>query len=234
MGAEGAESYGFETFTDAVFQCGNNYSELARDIHEAVNFATYFTGSPAAQSTPQLYISALATWSQHTELCRNWKKQFSRIPVFTHTKGRIDLPLMKIMVGCGTRAVAFSRDGMRIVSGSDDNTMRVWDASTGAELNVFKGHTNSVKSVAISRDGNRVVSGSSHNTVRVWDMFTGAELNVFKGHTRPVISVAISKDGMRIVSGSHDNTVRVRDASTGAELNVLKGHTRSVNSVAIS
>jgi hypothetical protein len=62
--------------------------ELARDIGEAANFATYFTGSPAAESTPHLYISALATWSQDTNLCRKWKKQFSRIPVFTHTKGK--------------------------------------------------------------------------------------------------------------------------------------------------
>src|SRR5258708_18857630 len=152
MGAEGAESYGFETFTDAVFQCGNNYSELARDIQEAANFATYFTGSPATKSTPQLYISALATWSQRTELCCNWKNQFSRIPVFTHSKGRIDLPLMTIMVGHGTGVVAISRDGLQIVSGSHGNTVRVWDASTGAELNVLVGHTSPVNSVAISRD----------------------------------------------------------------------------------
>jgi WD40 repeat protein len=58
-------------------------------------------------------------------------------------------------------SVAISRDGMRIVSGSYDKTVRMWDASTGAELNVLKGHTNWVNSVAISRDGMRIVSGSS-------------------------------------------------------------------------
>jgi hypothetical protein len=109
-----------ETFTDAVVQCESDYSELAGDIGEAANFATYFTGSPAAESTPHLYISSLATWTQDTELCRHWKNQFSRIPVFTHTKGRIDVPLMTIMAGAEVTAVAFSRDGMRIVSGSYD------------------------------------------------------------------------------------------------------------------
>src|SRR5258708_454125 len=218
MGAEGAESYGFETFTDAVFQCGNNYSELARDIQEAANFATYFTGSPATKSTPQLYISALATWSQHTELCRNWKNQFSRIPVFTHTKGRIDLPLMTIMVGSGTTAVAISEDGMQIVSGSTDRTVQVWDASTGAELNVFLGHSSPVSSIAISSDGMRIVSGSDDMTVRVWDVFTSAELNVLKGHTDWVKSVAISRDGMRIVSAEEHSVGREWGSWWGPEL----------------
>ena len=122
-----------------MVQCGNNCSELARDIGEVANFATYFTGSPAAESTPHLYISALATWPQDTELCRNWKTQFSRIPVFTHTKGRIDLPLMTIVAGAVANAVAFSRDGMQIVSGLGEKTVRVWDTSTGAELNMLKG-----------------------------------------------------------------------------------------------
>jgi WD40 repeat protein len=80
--------------------------------------------------------------------------------------------------------------------------VRVWDASTGAELNVLKGHTDSVNSVAFSTDGMRIVSGSYDKTVRVWDASTGAELNVLKGHTDSVNSVAFSTDGMRIVSGS--------------------------------
>src|SRR5258707_8222623 len=112
MGAKGTNHMVLRctsTTTDAVFKCGNNYSNLARDIGEAANFTTYFTGSLAAESTPHLYISSLATWTQDTQLYRNWKKQFSRIPIFTHSKGRIDMPLMTIMVGEGTNAVALSR-----------------------------------------------------------------------------------------------------------------------------
>jgi len=217
--------------TDAAGQCGSNYFELARDIGEAANFATYFTGSPAAASTPHLYISSLATWLQDTSLCRNWKKQFSQIPVFTHTKGRIDLPLMMIAAGSEINSVAFSRNGMQIVSGSGDGTVRVWDASTGAELNVLKGHTGPVKSVVFSRDGMWIVSGSADKTLRVWDASTGVELNILEGHTNWVNSVAFSRDGTQIVSGSDDETVRVWDVLTGVELTVLKGHTNWVNSV---
>ena len=157
-------------------QCGNNYSNLARDVGEAANFATYFTGSPAAESTPHLYISALATWSQGTILSRNWKKQFTRIPVFTHSKGSTDLPLMTVSAGGRIMAVGFSSDGTRIVSGSDDNSVRVWDASTGVELKELKGHTYPVNSVGFSSDGTRIVSGSDDRSVRVWDASTGVEL----------------------------------------------------------
>jgi WD40 repeat protein len=220
--------------TNDVGQGGSSYLELARDIGEAANFATYFTGSPAAESTPHLYISALATWLQDTSLSRNWKNQFTRIPVFTHTKGSIDLPLMTVSAGGNVWAVACSSDGTRIVSGSGDNSVRVWDASTGVELKELRGHTSWVFSVAFSSDGTRIVSGSDDNSVRVWDVSTGVELKELRGHTSWVFSVAFSSDGTRIVSGSDDNSVRVWDVSTGVELKELKGHTSWVFSVAFS
>jgi tetratricopeptide (TPR) repeat protein len=66
--------------------------------------------------------------------------------------------------------VAVSPDGARIVTGSHDNTARVWDAKTFAELAVLKGHTDEVSSVAVSPDGARIVTGSHDNTARVWDL----------------------------------------------------------------
>ena len=220
--------------TNAFRQCGNSYSELVADIGEAANFATYFTGSPAAKSTPHLYISALATWSRDSSLSRNWKKQFTRIPVFTLAQGSIDVPLMTVSAGGGITAVAFSSDGTRIVSGSLDKSVRVWDASTGVELKELRGHTSLVFSVVFSSDGTRIVSGSDDKSVRVWDASTGVELKKLKGHTRSVNSVVFSSDGMRIVSGSDDKSVRVWDALTGVELKELRGHTSSVFSVAFS
>ena len=219
---------------NALYQCENSYSKLAHDIGEAANFATYFTASPAAESTPHLYISALATWWQDTSLSRNWKRQFARIPVFTYARGSIDLPLMTISTGGRIKGVAFSSDGMRSVSGSDDWTVRVWDASTGVELMELNGHAKPVSSVAFSSDGMRIVSGSGDNSVWVWDASTGVVLKMLRGHTRWVTSVMFSSDGLWVVSGSDDNSVRVWDASTGALLKKLNGHTSSVNSVAFS
>jgi WD40 repeat protein len=75
-------------------------------------------------------------------------------------------------------SVAFSPDGAHIVSGSYDKTLRVWDAQTGKELAVLKGHSSYVYSVAFSPDGAHIVSGSHDKTVRVWDAQTGKDRGV--------------------------------------------------------
>ncbi|KAB5590791.1 WD40 repeat-like protein [Ceratobasidium theobromae] len=67
------------------------------------------------------------------------------------------------------KSVAFSPDGTRILSGSLDETIRVWDGQTGKMvLDPLQGHTDSVNSVAFSPDGTRIVSGSRDKTIRVW------------------------------------------------------------------
>ncbi|CCA76887.1 hypothetical protein PIIN_10873, partial [Serendipita indica DSM 11827] len=67
-------------------------------------------------------------------------------------------------------AVAFSPDGSRIVSGSRDQTIRLWDAKTGEPVGEpYRGHSGSVNAVAISQDGSQLVSGSEDNTVHLWD-----------------------------------------------------------------
>ncbi|KAG5727729.1 hypothetical protein E4T56_gene20735 [Termitomyces sp. T112] len=102
------------------------------------------------------------------------------------------------------KSVAFSPDGKSIVSGSDDQSVRVWDASSGAQLQELNGHTSWVTSVTFSPDGKSIVSGSYDQSVRVWDASSGAQLQELNGHTGSVTSVAFSPDGKSIVSGSDD------------------------------
>jgi hypothetical protein len=130
--------------------------------------------------------------------------------------------------------VAVTPDGAHVLTSSEDNTTRVWDASTGAELLQLKGHTSFVLGVAVMPGGARIVTGSDDKTARVWDASTGAELLQLKGHTGAVEAVAVTPDGARIVTGSEDHTTRVWDANTGAELLQLKGHTGPVLSVAVT
>src|SRR5262249_57121769 len=98
--------------------------------------------------------------------------------------------------------VACCPDGKRIVAGSENETVKVWDAQTGKETLALKGHTHWVSSVAFSADGRRIASGSDDKTVRVWDAQTGQEQLTLQGHTDAVLSVAFSADGRRIVSAS--------------------------------
>jgi len=131
-------------------------------------------------------------------------------------------------------SVAWSPDGRRVVSGSSDRTIRVWDVTNGAELLCLSKHEGSVNAVAWSPDGRRVISGSDDQTVRVWDAATGAELLSLPGHGNRVKSVSCSPDGQRLVSGSADCTVRVWDTSSGTQLRCLSEHEKEVTSVSFS
>ena len=91
--------------------------------------------------------------------------------------------------------------------------MRVWDASNGGHVYIYRGHFNAqlgfITSVAWSPDGTRIASGSYDKTVQVWDAANGGHVYVYRGHTDTVTTVAWSPDGTRIASGSYDRTVQV-------------------------
>ena len=130
-------------------------------------------------------------------------------------------------------SVAYSPDGTRLVSGSTDNTVRIWNSETGHLLSTLNGHSNPVLSVAYSLDGSRIVSGSGDNTILVWDAQSGQIVcGPITGHHDCVKSVCFSPDGKQILSGSYDSTARVWDAITGNPLfPPFSGHTNWITSV---
>ncbi|KAL5349060.1 hypothetical protein ACLOAV_006486 [Pseudogymnoascus australis] len=130
-------------------------------------------------------------------------------------------------------AIAFSLDGERIASGSRDNTIKLWNASTGSLQNTLTGHLDWVGAVAFSLDGERIASGSRDNTIKLWDASTGSLQNTLTGHLDGVEAIAFSLDGERIASGSRDNTIKLWDA-TGSLQNTLTGHLDWVITVAFS
>jgi WD40 repeat protein len=131
-------------------------------------------------------------------------------------------------------SAAFSPDGSRIVTASEDKTARIWDAASSKEVAVLRGHEESVVSAAFSPDGSRMATASWDNTARIWDAATGKEIAVLRGHKESVNSAAFSPDGSRIVTASRDNTARIWDAATGKEIAVLRGHRNAVTSAAFS
>ncbi|KAG8723428.1 hypothetical protein FRC09_003389 [Ceratobasidium sp. 395] len=134
-------------------------------------------------------------------------------------------------------SVVYSPNGAYIVSGSDDYTIRIWNAQTGQPVGrPLEGHTDSVCSVTCSPDGAYIASGSWDHTIRIWDAHTGQPVGKpLDGHTSQVYSVAYSPNGAFIASGSWDRTIRFWDACTGEPIGEpLKGHISSVRSVSYS
>ncbi|MBW4515909.1 MAG: WD40 repeat domain-containing protein [Timaviella obliquedivisa GSE-PSE-MK23-08B] len=122
-------------------------------------------------------------------------------------------------------SIAFSSDGKKIVSGSKDNTVRLWNTNTQQPIGQpLRGHQKTVLAVAFSPDGTRIVSGSVDKTIRLWDTATGKQIRQLEGHKYSVVSVAFSPDGTRIVSGSDDKTIRLWNTATGKQIRQLEGN----------
>ncbi|MBN1571325.1 MAG: DUF4062 domain-containing protein, partial [Acidobacteria bacterium] len=118
-------------------------------------------------------------------------------------------------------SVSITPDGRRAVSGSLDNTVRVWDLESGQCLPTMEGHSRLVYSVSITPDGRRAVSGSKDNTVRVWDLKSGVCLRTLEGHSRHVEIVNVTADGRKAISGSFDETLRIWDLESGECLRTM-------------
>jgi beta-lactam-binding protein with PASTA domain len=129
-------------------------------------------------------------------------------------------------------SVAASPDGTELLTGSFDQTAKLWDLSTGAEIRTFTGHGAALYSVAFSPNGTRILTGSEDGTARLWDAAQATELRRFTGHTGAVLSVAFSPDGTRVVTGSDDYTANAWDTETGLLLQTFGGASVNISPVA--
>ena len=68
------------------------------------------------------------------------------------------------------RCVAFAGHGRRILSGSEDKTLRLWEIGTEKELHTFEGHKYSVNCCALFPGHRQALSGSADETLRIWDL----------------------------------------------------------------
>ncbi|MCC6255363.1 MAG: hypothetical protein IT276_10645 [Ignavibacteriaceae bacterium] len=131
-------------------------------------------------------------------------------------------------------SIVFSPDDNYIVSASADQTVKLWETSTGSLIRTLSGYIGDVWTVAFSPDGNYIASGSYDKTVKLWETSTGSLIRTLSGHSSSVYSVAFSPDGNYIVSGSTDQTIKLWETSTGSLIRTFSGHADGVLSISIS
>ncbi|XP_066574563.1 F-box/WD repeat-containing protein 7 [Amia ocellicauda] len=157
-----------------------------------------------------------------------WKSAYIRQHRIDTNWRRGELKSPKVLKGHDDHVITCLQFcGNRIVSGSDDNTLKVWSAVTGKCLRTLVGHTGGVWSSQM-RD-NIIISGSTDRTLKVWNAETGECIHTLYGHTSTVRCMHLHEK--RVVSGSRDATLRVWDIETGQCLHVLMGHVAAVRCV---
>jgi WD40 repeat protein len=130
--------------------------------------------------------------------------------------------------------LVISPDGNKLVSGSADKKIKIWDLSTGKQVRTLLENSIHVNYFAISPDWQAIATGGPDNTIKIWDFLTGKQIRTISGHTSYVNYLVISFDGKKLASASADNTIKIWDLSTGKELRTLVGHSGWVNTLAIS
>ena len=111
-------------------------------------------------------------------------------------------------------SVAYSPDGLTLASGSEDNTVRLWNVQNGQHKLTLEGHEDAVTSVVFSPDGGMLASGSKDHTIRLWEMESAYHKSTLEGHQGGVTSVVFNPKGSKLASGSDDGTVRLWESET--------------------
>jgi WD40 repeat protein len=126
--------------------------------------------------------------------------------------------------------------GHRMITGSSDGSLRVWDLQSGKQIgNDWQDWESEVYAIALSPDGKKVASGSEDGAVRLWDVDTGKVIAKWVGHTQEAYCVCWSRDGGRVVSGFYnDGTVMVWDVESGKTVLAIETGFTGVDAVIYS
>jgi len=191
-------------------------------------------GSSVAQTEQQFWESdpGVGRLAFHPGGARLAVANMGGLPKVYDLSARTEVITLTGHVGKAT-AIAYSPDGARLVTGGEDQSVRIWDAATGAELRRMQGSP-SPSRVVFSPDGLRVAAVGADGTLTVWDAASGQRLFNVAGQAIGFRDVAYTPDGKQWITAGSDGTARTWDATSGLQVRVWTGHKSEVRAVAIS
>ncbi|MBS0652127.1 MAG: F-box/WD repeat-containing protein [Verrucomicrobia bacterium] len=129
----------------------------------------------------------------------------------------------------GSVRCVIQADG-KIISGSNDTTMKVWDLEKGKCLTTLEGHEGAVS--ALTFDKGKIVSGSIDGSIKAWNVETGECLHTLFENDEAIACLAVNKG--KVISGSMDSTIKIWDLESEKCLTALKGHQGPITSLAVA
>jgi WD40 repeat protein len=124
-------------------------------------------------------------------------------------------------VGVASLCLSFSADGSHLATSHKDS-VKLWNVSSGAQVQSFFGHTDHVNNPCFSPDMTLLATPSTDTTVRLWNVSSGAIVRTFTGHTRAVFAAVFAEQGSQLVSISEDKTLRVWDVASGQQILLIQ------------
>ncbi len=172
--------------------------------------------------------------ASHDQTARIWRADGSGAPVILGDESGEPHPRHRATGHSGEiYSAAFSPDGVRVVTASEDGSARLWRAAGGAGPALLSGHLAVVHAASFSPDGTHVLTASGDGRARLWRTDGGAMPYVLALHGAAIATAVFSPDGARVLTASADATARVWYLA-GGEATVLRGHKAPLSVAAFS
>lgn len=183
-------------------------------------FSEHITVTRDAKFTPD-GMSVISAEDNYLIYWRNAVDgQIGRLPMYGHTGSVL--------------SVDMSKDMQKIVSGSYDKTIKIWDAQTGKMLNSIEAHDKSVSQVEFNPTGNQFASCSSDSTIKIWDAESAELIKVFDDSDCKVFAISYHPSGHYLASCGSNALIYIWDLSNSKKIKTLEGHSSTINIVKFS
>ncbi|CAB4408222.1 unnamed protein product [Rhizophagus irregularis] len=202
------------------------YLLTAKAVHDAPSFKNWEGIGPAREKLVEQFQNMLNF--ENTDKDAETFNDFSprKVPFVIPNAVRATLTGHHGNVKC----VEFiGEEGREIVSGSSDNTLRIWDTENSKEMGILEGHESRIWDVSSNKIGTMVSSASGDGSIKLWDTSKHVCVTSFTEHSSDVYSVRFHPGDNHIVTGGYDKIIRLYDVSAGRLVKTFTGHQLSVS-----